>query len=411
MAVQVNINRDAVHERVQGHREEIIQFLRDIVAIPSMNSQIGPVGERIAEEMRKLGFEEVRFDKMGNILGRIGSGPRTIVFDSHIDTVGIGSPEEWEHDPFQGKIENGYLFGRGACDEKGSTPGMVYGLAIARDLGLLDGWTVYYFGNMEEWCDGIAPNSFVEVDPGVRPDFVVIGEPTKMQVYRGHKGRIELKVVARGRSAHAASNHLGDNAIYKLLPVIAGIRDLEPELGDHPFLGKGKITVSDMDVKTPSINAVPDEATIYIDRRMTFGETKEEAIAQIERLIPEADKDKIRVEALYYDEPSYTGFVFPVDKYFPAWAIDEDHPLVQVGQAVRETIGLEPCPSGKWNFSTNGIYWAGKANIPSIGFGPGDEETAHTVRDSVPLDDVVLAAEFYALLPAALKQVLDARQA
>ncbi|RME08798.1 MAG: YgeY family selenium metabolism-linked hydrolase [Anaerolineae bacterium] len=393
---------DAIQRRVAAAEPEIVQFLRDIVAIPSMNSQLKEVGERIGDEMRKLGFEEVRFDKMGNILGRIGNGPRVLVYDSHIDTVGIGDPEEWEWDPFEGKVENGILYARGACDEKGSTPGMVYGLAIARDLGLLEGWTVYYFGNMEEWCDGIAPNSFVEVDPGVRPDFVVIGEPTKLQVYRGHKGRIELRVVAKGKSAHAASNHLGDNAIYKLLPVIAGIRDLEPQLGDHPFLGHGKITVSDMHVKTPSINAVPDEAVIYIDRRMTFGETKEEAIAQIEALIPPEFKDSVKVEELFYDEPSYTGFVFPVDKYFPAWALEEDHPLVQAGQKARKLIGLPDAPAGKWEFSTNGIYWAGKAGIPAIGFGPGDETTAHTVRDSVPLADVVKAAEFYALLPGLL---------
>ncbi len=277
---------------------------------------------------------------------------------------------------------------------------MVYGLAIARDLGLLDGYTAYYFGNMEEWCDGIAPNAFVEVDPGVRPDFVVIGEPTKMNVYRGHKGRLEMRVVAKGRSAHAASNHLGDNAIYKLLPVIAGIRDLEPQLGDHPFLGHGKITVSDMRVQTPSINAVPDEAVIYIDRRMTFGEAKEQVLAQVAALIPEDQRDNITLEELFYDEPSYTGFVFPVDKYFPAWALDEAHPLVLAGQTARQLTGLPDAPSGKWNFSTNGIYWMGKAGIPAIGFGPGDEETAHTVRDCVPLADVVKAAEFYALLPA-----------
>jgi len=392
-----------VQKQVEQSREKIVQFMRDICAIPSMNSQLKEVGERIAAEMRGLGYDEVRFDRMGNILGRIGSGPRTIVFDSHIDTVGIGDPSAWAWDPFQGKVEDGILYARGACDEKGSTPGMVYGLAIARDLGLLAGWTGYYFGNMEEWCDGIAPNSFVEVDPKIRPDFVVIGEPTKMQVYRGHKGRIELKVTAKGRSAHAASNHLGDNAIYKLLPVIAGIRDLEPRLGDHPFLGHGKITVSDMTVKTPSINAVPDEAVIFIDRRMTFGETKEDAIAQVRALIPEQDRESVTVEELFYDEPSYTGFVFPVDKYFPAWAIEDEHPLVVAGQEARRLIGLAATPSGKWDFSTNGIYWAGKAGIPSIGFGPGDERTAHTVNDCVPLADVVKAAEFYALLPSLIR--------
>lgn len=392
-----------IAEKVESFREDIVQFMRDIVAIPSMDSQLQAVGTRIGTEMRKLHFDEVRFDKMGNIMGRIGSGPRVLVYDSHIDTVGIGDPTAWEWDPFVGKVEDGILFARGACDEKGSTPGMVYGIAFARDLGLLQGWTTYYFGNMEEWCDGIAPNTFVEVDPGIRPDFVVIGEPTKMNVYRGHKGRVELKVTAKGRSAHAASNHLGDNAIYKLLPVIAGIRDLEPSLGDHPFLGHAKITVSDMHVKTPSINAVPDEAVIFIDRRMTFGETKEQAIAQVRALVPPEFQSTVTVEEMFYDEPSYTGFVFPVDKYFPAWALDESHPLVQAGQQTRKLIGLPDSPSGKWNFSTNGIYWAGKAGIPSIGFGPGDEETAHTVRDSVSLEDMIKATEFYALLPAVLK--------
>lgn len=391
---------EEIRTRVSQNKEDIIRFMREICAIPSMDSQIGPVGERVGAEMRKLGFDEVRFDKMGNTLGRIGDGKRVIVYDSHIDTVGVGDPASWEWDPFQGKVEDGVLYARGACDEKGSTPGMVYGLAMARDLGLLEGWTAYYFGNMEEWCDGIAPNTFVEVDPKIRPDFVVIGEPTKMNVYRGHKGRLEMKITAKGRSAHAASNQLGDNAIYKLLTVIAGIRDLEPQLGDHPFLGHGKITVSDMHVRTPSINAVPDEAVIFIDRRMTFGETKEQVRAQVEALIPPELRETVKLEELFYDDPSYTGFVFPVDKYFPAWALEEEHPLVQAGQQARRAMGLPDAPGGKWNFSTNGIYWAGKANIPSIGFGPGDEETAHTVRDSVSLDDMVQATEFYALLPS-----------
>ncbi len=388
-----------IQSRVEKNRDAILKFMREICAIPSMNSQLKDVGERIAAEMRSLGYDEVRFDKMGNIFGRIGSGKRVLVYDSHIDTVGVGDPSSWQWDPFQGKIEDGMLYARGACDEKGSTPGMIYGLAIARDLGLLKDWTVYYFGNMEEWCDGIAPNSFVEVDPKVRPDFVVIGEPTRMNVYRGHKGRIELKVTAKGRSAHAASNHLGDNAVYKLLPVIAGIRDLEPKLGDHPFLGHGKITVSDMKVSTASLNAVPDEAVIFIDRRMTFGETKEDAIEQVRALVPEKDRDSVKVEELFYDEPSYTGFVFPVDKYFPAWALEENHPLVQAGQEARKQMGLTDGPSGKWDFSTNGIYWAGKAGIPSIGFGPGDERVAHAVLECVPLEEVVKATEFYALLP------------
>jgi putative selenium metabolism hydrolase len=394
----------AVQQQVAAHRDAILTFLREIIAIPSMDSQIGPVGERIQAEMARLGFRDIRFDSMGNTLGCIGDGPRILLYDSHIDTVGIGDPDEWQWDPFTGKVEQGRFYARGACDEKASTPGMIYGLALAHRLGLLEGFTAYYFGNMEEWCDGIACHALVEHE-GIRPDFVVIGEPTKMQVYRGHKGRVEMQIVAKGRSAHAASNHLGDNAIYKLLPIIEGISKLEPQLGDDPFLGHGKITVTDMKIETPSINAVPNQAIAYVDRRLTFGESVEEAIQQVRDLIPasaQASGD-IRVEMLQYAEPSYTGFVFPVDKYFPAWALAEDHPLVQAGLDAARQIGLPDHPAGKWNFSTNGIYWAGKAGIPSIGFGPGEEETAHTVNDSVILEDVVKAAEFYAVLPALIR--------
>jgi len=395
----------AVRSAVSAHRDDIIAFLRELVAIPSMDSQIREVGERIQQEMDRLNFDATWFDPMGNVVGRIGDGPRVIVFDSHIDTVGIGDPGEWAWDPFVGKVEEGVLYARGASDEKGSTPGMVYGLAIAKRLGLLEGWTAYYFGNMEEWCDGIAPRAFVE-EEGIHPDYVVIGEPSKMQVYRGHKGRVEMRVVAKGVSAHAASNELGDNAIYKLVPIIQVISELEPELGDDPFLGPGKITVTDMEVDTPSINAVPNRATIYIDRRLTFGEDPLEEIARVRTLIPpqqQASGDVV-VELLRYDEPSYTGHVLEVDKIFPAWAIEPEHPLVTAGLEACRLIGLPDHAPGKWDFSTNGIYWAGIAGIPAIGFAPGDEKTAHTVLDSVPLDDVVKSTEFYALLPSLIAE-------
>ncbi len=390
---------DAIKSHVSAQRDDIITFLKELCAIPSYDSQIRAVGERAEAEMKKLGFDEVWWDSMGNIVGRIGDGPIKLLYDSHIDTVGIGAPEEWEWDPFQGKVENGVFFARGACDEKGSTPGMIYGLALAKKLGLLEGITGYYFGNMEEWNDGIAPHALVEVE-GLRPDFVVIGEPTKMQVYRGHKGRVEMQVLARGKSAHAASNFLGDNAIYKLLPVIDAISKLEPELGDDPFLGHGRITVTDMHVKTPSINAVPNEALIYIDRRITFGEEPQAVLEHIKRVV--GDRSDIEASILLYDTPSYTGFVFPLDKIYPAWALPEDNAYVQAGVQAGALLWGSPLPTGKWDFSTNGTYWCGKAGIPSIGYGPGDEIHAHTVLDQVPMDDVVRATEWYALLPGLL---------
>jgi putative selenium metabolism hydrolase len=301
----------------------------------------------------------------------------------------VGDPSTWGWDPFKGKVENEILFARGACDEKGSTPGMVHGLALARDLGFLEGTTAYYFGNMEEWCDGIAPNTFVEVDPGVRPDFVVIGEPTRMQVYRGHKGRIELRITATGRSAHAASHYLGDNAVYKMMAIITQIRELDRRMrfgmGHHPVQGYPSIAVTDVAARTASLNAVPDQFTIYIDRRITSSEPRDEVIAQVKGLIPDYLQDEIHVEELFYDSPSYTGFAFPVSKFYPPWLLDDAHPLTQAGQSTVEALWKEKRNLGTWDFSTNGTYWAGKAGIPSIGFGPGDEKTAHMIDERVPL--------------------------
>jgi len=399
-----------IRKKVAENHDNIINFLHEICAIPSMDGQLKDVGDRIQAEMQKLGFDETRFDKMGNTIGRIGNGKKVIVFDSHIDTVGVGDPAEWDWDPFKGKVENGRLYARGACDEKGSTPGMVYGMAMARDLGLLDDYTAYYFGNMEEWCDGIAPNAFVEADPKVLPDFVVIGEPTKMQVYRGHKGRIELKITAHGRSAHAASHYLGDNAVYKMMAVITQIRELDRRMrfgmGYHPVQGTPSIAVTDVVARTASINAVPDQFTIFIDRRLTLSETREEVIATVKGLIPDYLQDEIHVEELFYDAPSYTGFVFPVSKFYPPWLLEDTHPLTEAGQDTIEALWSEKRPLGTWDFSTNGTYWAGKAGIPSIGFGPGDEKTAHMRDENVPLDEVVQATEFYALLPKLLSERL-----
>ncbi len=407
-----------IKRKFEQNRENIIRFMREICAIPSMDGQLKEVGERIrrGDDQARLRGGPLRQDGQHPGPHRSFVSParravpgalrtkRVIVYDSHIDTVGIGDPDSWQWDPFQGKVENGILYARGACDEKNSTPGMVYGLSFAKEMGLLEDTTAWYFGNMEEWCDGIAPNTFVEVDPGIRPDFVVIGEPTKMQVYRGHKGRVELKVTSTGRSAHAASHHLGDSALYKMLSVISGIRDLDAHLHTDPFLGKGTIMVTDTRISTASINAVPDGFTVFIDRRLTFGESKEQAVQQVKDLIPGYLRNQIRVEELFYDDPSYTGFVFPVEKYYPAWALEESHPIVQAGQETIKQLWNETRPTSKWSFSTNGTYWAGKAKIPSIGFGAGDEIYAHTTMDQVPLNDVVAATEFYALFPKMLAE-------
>ncbi|GIK55225.1 MAG: YgeY family selenium metabolism-linked hydrolase [Chloroflexi bacterium] len=395
-----------LNQKVTAAEEDILRFFREIVAIPSMNSDIEAVGRRIGAEMTKLGYDQVYVDKYGSIVGRIGSGPKTLLYDTHIDTVGIGDPAQWQWDPFIGKVEDGMLYARGALDEKNSTPGMVYGLAFARDLGLLDGFTCYVLGNIEEWCDGVGCAAFHDWEE-VHPDFVVIGEPTNMKVYRGHKGRYELEVTCKGKSAHAASNYMGDNAVYKMLPVIEAISRLEETFTPDDFLGIGRITVTKVSSVSPSNNAVPDECTIFIDRRITFGETKELVRAQIEAIIPATTCKDFEIRGLTYREPSHTGAVYEYEQYFPSWAFPEDHPLVTAGRETMRALWPDTDDfhgQGKWDFSTNGNYWAGKLGIPCIGFGPGNEIYAHAVNEHVPLADVVEATKFYGLLPVMVKQ-------
>ena len=392
---------DQLNQKVAAAEEDILGFFRAIVAIPSMNSDIEAVGRRVGEEMRRLGYDEVYVDRYGSIVGKIGSGDKILLYDSHLDTVGIGDPDQWEWDPFRGKVEDGMLYARGALDEKNSTPGMVYGLAFARDLGLLDDFTCYFLGNIEEWCDGVGCAAFHDWE-GIRPDFVVVGEPTNMKVYRGHKGRYELELTAKGKSAHAASNYMGDNAIYKMLPVIEAISRLEETFTPDDFLGIGRITVTNISSVSPSNNAVPDECTIFIDRRITFGETKELVREQINAVIPDEHRADFELRELTYTEPSHTGAVYEYEQYFPSWAFAEDHPFVTAGRRTLQALSPDTTDyhgQGKWDFSTNGNYWAGKLGIPCIGFGPGNEIYAHAVNEHVPLADVVAATKFYALLP------------
>lgn len=393
---------EKIQAQVAAKREEMLTFFREIVAIPSTDSDIGDVGKRVEAELKKLKYDAVWWDKMGCIIGRIGSEDADIhlLYDSHLDTVGIGDPDEWDWDPFEGKEENGVLYARGTCDEKASTPGMMYGLAIARDLGLIpDNMAVYYFGNIEEVNEGGTANAFVMTE-GIHPDYVVVGEPTNLNVARGQKGRVEYQITAKGKSSHAASNHLGDNALYKIMPIIEKIKQRQADLPNDDFLGQARITVTHLEVHAGSRNVVPSAVTIYVDRRLTAGEDAYEELKELQALIGE--RDDITIKIPEFDEPSYTGFVFPLEMVYPTWLMPEDHPFVQRGLETSKHVAIESQVS-KWDFSTNGIYWAGKANIPTIGFGPGEEKYAHTVLDQVKLDDVIKATEWYSLFPAMLK--------
>ena len=149
---------------------------------------------------------------------------------------------------------------------------------------------------------------------------------------------------------------------------------------------------------SPSLCAVPGACSIHLDRRLTAGETKESALAEVAAL-PGAEGAEI--ELLTYDTPSYTGLRYPMEKYYPTWVLDESHPLARASVAAFESLWHKPPVVDKWTFSTNGVGSMGLMGVPTIGFGPGEEEVAHSVTERVPIRHLVEAAQFYAAFPLA----------
>ena len=387
----------------EAYRDDVTQFLRDIIAVPSPSCGEKDVAERIVAEMKRLDYEDAFIDPMGNVIGRIGNGATKLVIDAHMDTVGVGDRSAWPYDPFEGKFEDGVVFGRGASDNKGAVASEVYAGRLIADRAL-DGAdvTVYVVGTvMEEDCDGLALGYVLtETLPGVHA--VVLGECTGRAVYRGHRGRMEISVTTKGVSAHASAPDRGVNAVAAMAPIITQITELNDRLKHDAFLGKGTIAVTKIECDTASLNAIPDRCTIYLDRRLTEGETRDSAVEEVKAL--EAARDA-EVAVLNYNEPSYTGLMRSTEKYYPTWTLPEDHALVRAGVAAGVSAhGVTPVVD-KWTFSTNGVWSAGHLNIPTIGFGPSEERWAHTVQDQCAVDDLVACIAFYAALPTALAKM------
>jgi putative selenium metabolism hydrolase len=391
---------------VQARRRkgEIVRFLRELIAIPARSGHEKERCERVRWEYETLGFEEVRFDGLGSVVACIGHGPFTVMMDAHADCVDVGDPSAWSHDPFEGKLEDGKVYGRGAVDELPAIACMAYGTRILIERGWPEGVRLVLVASvMEENCDGYALMHLIEKE-GIRPHAVVLGEPTNLGVYRGHRGRMGIEVVARGVAAHGAYCERGVNAVYKLAPIIADIEALNNRLPEDPFLGKGTVTVSWVDCKSPSFNAVPDVARIVLDRRLTVGETAEKALAEIRSLPHVGDSD---VRVLRWEGRSWTGVPVTQEQVFPAWVLPEEHPVVGgVAAAVEAVLGRRPAIS-MWPFSTNGVATMGRLGIPTVGFAPGCEELAHTTGEWVAVEDLVKATAACSLIPQCLTAPRD----
>ncbi|MDU4884270.1 YgeY family selenium metabolism-linked hydrolase [uncultured Clostridium sp.] len=388
----------SIKGQAEKYESSMTKFLRDLIAIPGESCGEKDVINRIAQEMEMLGFDKVEIDGMGNILGYMGNGETLIGYDAHIDTVGLGELSNWNIDPYKGYENDEEIGGRGASDQLGGIVSATYGAKIMKDLGLLsDKYTVLVTGTVqEEDCDGLCWQYIYNEDK-VKPEFVVITEPTNGNIYRGQRGRMEIRVEVKGVSCHGSAPERGDNAIYKMADILQEVRVLNDNLHYDEFLGKGTITVSEIFFNSPSRCAVADMCAISLDRRLTDGETYESALEEV-RNLPFVKKYNAEVSMYKYERPSYTDLVYPTDCYFPTWVIPEDAPATKAMVEAYKGMYGEP-KVDKWTFSTNGVSIMGRFGIPCIGFGPGKEEEAHAPNEKTWKADLVRCAAVYAAMP------------
>ncbi len=393
-----------VKDKAESYKVDMTKFLRDLVKFPGESCGEKETVLRIKEEMEKLNFDRVKIDPQGNVLGFMGTGEKIIAFDAHIDTVGIGNIENWDFDPYEGFEDDECIGGRGTSDQLGGIVSAVYGAKIMKEYNLIpDEYTVLVTGTVqEEDCDGLCWQYIHNEDEKITPEFVVITEPTNNKIYRGHRGRMEIRVDVKGVSCHGSAPERGDNAIYKMAEIVTEVKELHNRLHYDEFLGKGSLAVSEIFFTSPSRCAVADSCAISVDRRLTDGETYISAMDEI-RELPSVKKYGAEVSMYNYDRPSYTGLVYETECYFPTWVIPEDHDATKALVKAHEANYGKPIVD-KWTFSTNGVSIMGRYNIPCIGFGPGKEEEAHAPNEKTWKNDLVQCAAVYALVPSMYKK-------
>jgi putative selenium metabolism hydrolase len=339
---------------------------------------------------------------MGNVIASLGPGDGPILlFDAHMDTVDVGDPASWRHDPYEAVIEGQVLYGRGAADMKGAIAAMVYGARQLLDAGLpRHGKLVLAMVVQEEPCEGLAVREVIE-EQGIQPDYCILGEATGLGIARGHRGRLEARVDLRGKSSHASMPEQGQNSIYAAARVIVGIELLAQQLNNDSFLGRGSVAVTEIKSAAESRNAVPHSCTLYVDRRLTSDETEVKALTELRRVIAR-EGVAAEVAVTEYEATSYTGYPCRARQYYPSWVLPENDPfLARVGHALEGILGTRPRTTC-WQFSTDGVYTAGTAGIPTLGFGPGEEQRAHTSDEQIRLPDVLIAARGYAAIASEL---------
>lgn len=389
----------------QKQELEVISLCREMIRAESYSGNEKKAGEILTEYFKNHGYDEVITDEYGNIIGHIrGSRPgKKILFDGHMDTVPVTNDKEWKFPPFEAVIDDGKIYGRGTSDMKGALSAMACaGASFAEKTGKDFAGDIYVAGVVHEECfEGVAARSISKI---VKPDYVIIGEASNLNLKIGQRGRAEIVVETFGKPAHSANPEKGINAVYKMAKVIEAIRTLKPT--SHPVLGKGILELTDIKSSPyPGASVVPEYCRATYDRRLLTGETKESVLKPLlelcDRLESEDPELKVKVSYAVGKEVCYTGNEISGERFFPGWLYDRDAVFVQKVYEELTENGYTP-EITQYNFCTNGSHYAGEAGIKTLGIGPSRENLAHTVNEYIEIDQLTKVTDCYYYVMKAL---------
>ncbi|MEJ2222156.1 MAG: YgeY family selenium metabolism-linked hydrolase [Desulfobacterales bacterium] len=367
-----------------------IDLAQQLVQIPGLSGAEGEVADRVEDAMNALGFRDVYRDELGNVVGFVGpqAEKTALLFDAHMDVVPAAG--EWRMDPFGGEIVDGRLYGRGSTDMKGALAAVICGAAAAAKSGRLSRQVAVSATVLEETLECAALGAVVE---SVKPEQVVICEPSNLAIILGQKGRAEILLTVEGIPAHAAFPACGKNPILLAAKALDALEKIE--LPEDPFIGRAILVATDIiSDPYPSISLIPPKVTVRFDRRILPGETEEIILEQIIRTLKSIDDRAFSVSVTRDSVKAYTGKVIEAPRLFEAWKVKRDIPLVKAAEAGVIAAGIEP-RFGSWGFCTNGSGTAGKRKIPTIGLGPGIEDDAHIADESISVEEIRKAKIVY----------------
>lgn len=384
----------------------LFDFCKALISIEGVSGSEGNVASCLEKEMRRLGFDSVQRDAYGNVIGKLkGNLPGSLVFEGHMDTVGIQDRALWNYDPFGSDYIDGKLYGRGTTDMRCALAAMVHAIGSLAKQGNRNHATLYVVGVVqEEIFEGIG---FGKVLDTIKTDAVVLGEASELRLMLGQKGRAELHIETFGKNAHSAHPEKGKNAIEAMTKVLNRIPKIS--CPKSPLLGEGIMVITDiLSHPYPGSSVIPDHCQITIDRRTLVGETKESLLSEMEQALAldfptntNTGQGDHRESPLEFSltipsatEPCYTGKDLGGQRFFPAWQIEEDTPLVGFAYEAMKKSGL-PQEKGYYPFCTDGSESSGNRNIPTIGFGPSSPSLAHVIDEYVEFDQVCVARDVY----------------